>query len=434
MSYRSIARCLVVLTCALGAAHARADVGDILQPYTNASAMIQYYAPIGQSFTAVSSSLTTFGFRVQNCNDSYPNNPLTYSLYSGETASGTPLATRQVALPSGDNYLDADFSGVSLLPGQKYTMLLSATSSRGCVLLNGGETQTPSDHDYPGGRMVYGGTFYSGGDLTFRLIALPRADLLVNTLEVSADPVLSGSNALFQGALFNDGPGMATAVQASLSLSGPGSLLNVSSSAGSCTLATATSATCTLGDVAALANVDIGALVHTTGPGVVTLSLQAQGSQTDPVSGNNQLSRSLTAGPGANLGLQIGAAAPSLIDIAYADVLAVVGNAGPGDVAGARLQILVPGEFYLARWSCLPSVGAHCGSGGAYSIDDRVDVPAGGSVTYVISGYPVDYDLDGYLHFAGQVSGGNQVELDGSDNGRSVAIPLSIFRGDFEAE
>ena len=433
MTGPSIARWLAVLACVLLARAAHADFGDILQPYTNATTSIQFYAPMGQSFTAVSANLTTFGFRIQVCNPSYPGNTLTYTLYGGETASGTPLATRQVSLPDGDNYVDADFHGVSLVPGQKYTMVLTADSARGCVLLNGGETETPPDHDYPGGRMLYAGTFYSGGDLTFRLIALPRADLQVNTLEVSADPVLSGSNALFQGALLNDGPGMATAVQANLSLSGPGSLLNVSSSVGSCTLATATAATCTLGDVAALANIDIGAMVHTTGPGVVTLSLQAQGSQTDPVTGNNQLSRSLTAGPGANLGLQIGAATPSLIDIAPADVLAVVGNAGPGDVGGARMQILVPGEFYLARWSCLPSVGAHCGSGGAYSIDDQVDVPAGGSVTYVISGYPVDYDLDGYLHFAGQVSGGNQVELDGSNNGRSVAIPLSIFRGDFEA-
>ena len=177
MTAPTIARWLAVLACALLARAAHADFGDILQPYANASASIQYYAPMGQSFTAVSADFTTFGFRIEACNPSYPNNPLTYSLYAGETASGTPLATRQVSLPDGDNYVDADFSGVSLVPGQKYTMVLTAQSARGCVRLNGYQDNMLPANDYLGGSMLWEGTFYSGGDLTFRLIASPKADV-----------------------------------------------------------------------------------------------------------------------------------------------------------------------------------------------------------------------------------------------------------------
>ena len=432
MTAPTIARWLAVLACALLARAAHADFGDILQPYANASASIQYYAPMGQSFTAVSANLTTFGFRIEACNASYPNNPLTYSLYAGETASGTPLATRQVTLPDGDNYVDADFSGVSLVPGQKYTMVLTAQSMRGCVRLNGNQSDTPPANDYPDGRLLWGGTFYSGGDLTFRLVALPKADVQVSALGVSADPVLTGSTVTFQGAVFNDGPGKATAVQATLSLSGPGTLLGVGSSLGSCTVNSPISASCSLGDMNALANADIGANVATTGAGTVTLSLSAQGTQTDPVAGNNLRSQSTRAGPGADLSLQIGAPKASVVDVAYADVLTVVANAGPGPVAGARVQVSVPGELYLARWSCVPSAGASCGSGGSYSVDDLVGVPAGGSVTYVIAGRPFDYNLDGYLLLGAQVGGGSQVELDGGNNAATVGIPLSLFRGDFD--
>lgn len=432
MTAPTIARWPAVLACALLARAAHADFGDILQPYANASASIQYYAPMGQSFTAVSADFTTFGFRIEACNPSYPNNPLTYSLYAGETASGTPLATRQVSLPDGDNYVDADFSGVSLVPGQKYTMVLTAQSARGCVRLNGYLDNMPPANDYLGGSMLWEGTFYSGGDLTFRLIASPKADVQVSALGVSADPVLTGSTVTFQGSVFNDGPGKATAVQATLSLSGPGALLGVGSSLGSCTVNSPTTASCSLGDMNVLANADVGANVATTGAGTVTLSLSVQGTQTDPVAGNNLRSQSTRAGAGADLSVQIGAPKASLVEIDYGDVLAVVRNAGPGPVAGARVQVSVPGELYLARWSCVPSPGANCGSGGSYSVDDLVGVPAGGSVTYVIAGRPFDYTLDGYLLLGAQVGGGSQVELDGGNNAATVGIPLSLFRGDFD--
>ena len=65
----------------------------------------------------------------------------------------------------------------------------------------------------------------------------------------------------------------------------------------------------------------------------------------------------------------------------------VVGNDGPNPVTGAQL-VDVPGDTLTAiTWTCTSTGGAACpAASGAGSIDTMLDLPAGGSLQYTLSG------------------------------------------------
>ena len=64
----------------------------------------------------------------------------------------------------------------------------------------------------------------------------------------------------------------------------------------------------------------------------------------------------------------------------------VVSNAGPDDVAGATVSDAFPAEVVVTGWTCVASGGASCTSSGSGDIEDTVDLPAGSSVTFTVTG------------------------------------------------
>lgn len=63
----------------------------------------------------------------------------------------------------------------------------------------------------------------------------------------------------------------------------------------------------------------------------------------------------------------------------------VVSNAGPAGVAGARVQDALDPEFSGASWTCQPGPGAVCGASGSGNLDQRVDLPPGGSLEFLLT-------------------------------------------------
>ena len=61
-------------------------------------------------------------------------------------------------------------------------------------------------------------------------------------------------------------------------------------------------------------------------------------------------------------------------------------NLGPGAVSGATVTDNVPAGLTGASWTCVGANGGTCAASGSGSIDDTVDLPAGASVTYTLSG------------------------------------------------
>jgi uncharacterized repeat protein (TIGR01451 family) len=62
-----------------------------------------------------------------------------------------------------------------------------------------------------------------------------------------------------------------------------------------------------------------------------------------------------------------------------------VTNAGPATAVGARVVDTLPAAFQNAWWTCLATPGSSCGvATGTGSINDRVTVAVGGTITYVL--------------------------------------------------
>ena len=65
----------------------------------------------------------------------------------------------------------------------------------------------------------------------------------------------------------------------------------------------------------------------------------------------------------------------------------VASNVGPSDVIGATVADILPAAVTGATWSCVGAGGGQCASsGGAGSINELVNLPVGGAVTFTLSG------------------------------------------------
>lgn len=61
-------------------------------------------------------------------------------------------------------------------------------------------------------------------------------------------------------------------------------------------------------------------------------------------------------------------------------------NSGIGAAEGARVTTGLAAALDGITWSCVPGSGAVCSASGSGDIDDLVDLPVGGSVTYMVTG------------------------------------------------
>ena len=68
------------------------------------------------------------------------------------------------------------------------------------------------------------------------------------------------------------------------------------------------------------------------------------------------------------------------------DFTLVVTNDGPEPVVGARVVDDVPAEITGVTWTCRASRGARCPTSGSGDLDARIDLRAGGSARFVVSG------------------------------------------------
>ncbi len=81
-----------------------------------------------------------------------------------------------------------------------------------------------------------------------------------------------------------------------------------------------------------------------------------------------------------------------------------VRNLGPGDVSGAVVRDVFPADLLGVTWTCAATGGATCTPVGAGDIEDDVDLPAGDSVIYTVTG-TVDADAEGELCNTATVTG-----------------------------
>lgn len=127
--------------------------------------------PIGQSFTAFDSGLSSVGFQFELFNSGSANTPFTLSLVAGSTLTGPALYSTSFtvnSLASTATWTDIALNDWAVTTGQQYTFVLSNSSYRYGIAL-GPEvdiyTGVPKSGDaYAGGTALFTNTAYYGYD------------------------------------------------------------------------------------------------------------------------------------------------------------------------------------------------------------------------------------------------------------------------------
>jgi hypothetical protein len=143
---------------------------DIVQDSGVFDLAISFHQPVGQSFTAADTRISAIAFAFSDINPTFPNDPVTMSLYAGEGFGGTLLASVTQTLPAvlpgtsaTPEFFDFDFSGVELDVGSVYTVTTSNSPKVGVVY--------SQSNPYAGGVLYtpeYGGAV-AEWDLNFRV-------------------------------------------------------------------------------------------------------------------------------------------------------------------------------------------------------------------------------------------------------------------------
>ena len=134
---------------------------------------ISSFDPIGQTFTAIDPQLVSIAFAFSDMNPSFPNEPVTMTLYSG-AGFGTPVhsvtATLPAVLPgtlSTPVFIDFDFTGIATAVGSVYTVAVSVPSSPKV-----GVVYDTANH-YAGGAYIDSAGVNSQWELNFRVVGVP---------------------------------------------------------------------------------------------------------------------------------------------------------------------------------------------------------------------------------------------------------------------
>ncbi len=117
-----------------------------------------------------------------------------------------------------------------------------------------------------------------------------------------------------------------------------------------------------------------------------TATVTVPGGVTDPNPANNSATDTDTLTPQADLSIAKTdgqATASSGSPITYT---IVASNAGPSTATGATVADTVPAAITGVSWTCAGAGGGTCAANGSGNINDTVNLPVGGSVTYTLTG------------------------------------------------
>lgn len=134
------------------------------------------------------------------------------------------------------------------------------------------------------------------------------------------------------------------------------------------------------GSVTFVATCDID--TSATGTLTNTATVSVPGTMGDPNLGNNSATDADTLAPEGDLSISKTDGVSAVVPPAVLVYTIVVENPGPSDVFAAQVEDTFPAEVTNVEWLCSGAGGGSCAADGFGDIDESVDVPAGGSVTF----------------------------------------------------
>jgi uncharacterized repeat protein (TIGR01451 family) len=177
--------------------------------------------------------------------------------------------------------------------------------------------------------------------------------------------------------------------QSFTSIPGSVSFLSASGSGWICS-AGSTSLTCTRTSLASGTSAPNLTVQWTVGPegGTLTASATVTASEPDPIPSDNTaaVSTTVTGVPYADLSVTKTDGQPTAVTGQPVTYAIVVSNAGPDTATGATVADTVPAAITGATWTCVGAGGGTCTASGSGHINDTVNLPAGGSLIYTLTG------------------------------------------------
>ncbi len=115
-----------------------------------------------------------------------------------------------------------------------------------------------------------------------------------------------------------------------------------------------------------------------------TATVSAPGGVTDPTPGNNSATDSDTLAGSADLSITKTDGVTSVTAGGSTTYTITASNAGPSNATGATVADTFPASL-TCTWTCVGASGGTCTASGSGNINDTVNLPNGGSVTYTAS-------------------------------------------------
>ncbi|MBV8520399.1 MAG: DUF11 domain-containing protein [Acidobacteria bacterium] len=115
-----------------------------------------------------------------------------------------------------------------------------------------------------------------------------------------------------------------------------------------------------------------------------TATVAAPGGVTDPTPGNNSATDSDTLGASADLSITKTDGVTTATAGGSTTYTITASNAGPSNATGATVADTFPASL-TCTWTCAGLAGGTCTASGSGNINDTVNLPSGGSVTYTAS-------------------------------------------------
>jgi uncharacterized repeat protein (TIGR01451 family) len=222
---------------------------------------------------------------------------------------------------------------------------------------------------------------------------VPLADLAVTKTD-GVTTVFSGSPVTYTITVTNNGPAAVTG--ASVVDNFPAVLTSVS-----WTCVASAGASCGggsgSGNINRLVNLPSGGTVTFTATGMVSPSAPAgtlsntatatvPGGMFDPTPGNNGGNDTDTLMAAADLSITKTDGQTTAAPGQVRTYTIVISNAGPLAANGATVTDSVPASLTGTSWTCVGAGGGTCSPSGGPNINDTVNLPVGGSVTYTLTG------------------------------------------------
>jgi uncharacterized repeat protein (TIGR01451 family) len=131
----------------------------------------------------------------------------------------------------------------------------------------------------------------------------------------------------------------------------------------------------------------VSATVSASATGVLsnTATVTPASGVVDSVPGNNSATDADTLTPQANLAITKTNGVTTLTPGGSVTYTIVASNSGPSNAPGSTVTDTLPAALTVATWTCVGAGGGTCTASGSGNINDTVNLPAGGSVTYTLT-------------------------------------------------